>query len=58
MFSRPVFDLSQPIVSAVIGYFVLPVALMLLIANAAHAERIKDIAMVEGARSNQLIGFG
>ena len=58
MFSRPVFDLSQPFVSAVIGYFVLPVALMMLIANAAHAERIKDIAMVEGARSNQLIGFG
>ncbi len=58
MFSRPVSDLSQPIVNAVIGYFVLPVALMMLIANAAHAERIKDIAMVEGARSNQLIGFG
>ena len=58
MFSRPVFDLSQPFVSAVIGYFVLPVALMMLIANAAHAERIKDISMVEGARSNQLIGFG
>ena len=58
MFSRPVSDLSQPIVNAVIGYFVLPVALMMLIANAAYAERIKDIAMVEGARSNQLIGFG
>ncbi len=58
MFSRLVSDLSQPIVSAVIGYFVLPVALMMLIANAAQAERIKDIAMVEGARSNQLIGFG
>ena len=24
----------------------------------SHAERIKDIAMVEGARSNQLVGFG
>ena len=23
-----------------------------------HAERIKDIAMVEGARTNQLVGFG
>ena len=58
MFSRLVSDLSQPVVSAVVGYFVLPVALMMLIANAAQAERIKDIAMVEGARSNQLIGFG
>ena len=58
MFLRPVFDLSQLNVSAVIGYFVLPAVLMLLLANAAQAERIKDIAMVEGARSNQLIGFG
>ena len=58
MFSRPIFDLSQLNVSAVIGYFVLPLALTMLIANAAQAERIKDIAMVEGARSNQLIGFG
>ena len=58
MFSRPVFDLSQPIVSAVISYFLLPVALTLLIASAAQAERLKDIAMVEGARGNQLIGFG
>mgnify|MGYP002835100976 FL=1 len=58
MFSRPIFDLSQLSVSAVIGYFVLPLALTMLIANAAQAERIKDIAMVEGARSNQLIGFG
>ena len=27
-------------------------------AEIARAERIKDIAMVEGARSNQLVGFG
>jgi flagellar P-ring protein precursor FlgI len=26
--------------------------------SSAKAERIKDIAMVEGARSNQLVGFG
>ena len=31
---------------------------LLLSAERAHAERIKDIAMVEGARSNQLVGFG
>ena len=29
-----------------------------MLSNAAHAERIKDIAMVEGARTNQLIGYG
>lgn len=29
-----------------------------LVANTGHAERIKDIAMIEGARSNQLVGFG
>lgn len=34
--------------------------LMLLVAlvSTARAERIKDIAMVEGVRTNQLIGFG
>jgi len=29
-----------------------------MLSTAAHAERIKDIAMVEGARTNQLIGYG
>ena len=29
-----------------------------MLSNTAHAERIKDIAMVEGARTNQLIGYG
>ena len=29
-----------------------------VLSTAAHAERIKDIAMVEGARTNQLIGYG
>ncbi|MEE4204485.1 MAG: flagellar basal body P-ring protein FlgI [Halieaceae bacterium] len=29
-----------------------------VMAGATRAERIKDIAMVEGARSNQLVGFG
>jgi flagellar P-ring protein precursor FlgI len=32
--------------------------LALLAPSSAKAERIKDIAMVEGARSNQLVGFG
>lgn len=30
----------------------------IMLSNTAHAERIKDIAMVEGARTNQLIGYG
>ena len=29
-----------------------------MLSNVAQAERIKDIAMVEGARTNQLIGYG
>lgn len=29
-----------------------------IITNIAHADRIKDIAMLEGARENQLIGYG
>jgi flagellar P-ring protein precursor FlgI len=31
---------------------------MLLVAGAAQAERIKDIASVAGVRSNQLVGYG
>ncbi|MGD8176792.1 flagellar basal body P-ring protein FlgI [Marinimicrobium sp. ARAG 43.8] len=34
------------------------IALMLLMASASQAERIKDIATVAGVRSNQLIGYG
>jgi len=30
----------------------------LVVASAAHAERIKDIASVAGVRSNQLVGYG
>ena len=31
---------------------------LLTLSERSYAERIKDIAMVEGARSNQLVGFG
>lgn len=31
---------------------------LLLLANAAQAERIKDIASIAGVRSNQLVGYG
>ena len=58
MFKRSVFDLSKPFIAALIGYLVLLVALALVFPKEAQAERIKDIAMVEGARTNQLIGFG
>ena len=32
--------------------------LWLLLAPPAHAERLKDIASIQGVRSNQLIGYG
>jgi len=42
-----------------INIVVLLAALLLLaFAGAARAERIKDLAMLEGARTNQLVGFG
>ena len=58
MFKRSVFDLSKPIIATLIGYLVLLAALALVFPKDAQAERIKDISMVEGARTNQLIGFG
>lgn len=36
----------------------LAIGLALLAMNAAHAERIKDIASVAGVRHNQLVGYG
>ena len=45
--------------SRTINLLVLAAAMALLaFAGSVRAERIKDIAMIEGARSNQLIGFG
>lgn len=58
MLKRSLMHLSKPIFLTFIGYLALLVVLALALPKAAHAERIKDIAMVEGARSNQLIGFG
>jgi flagellar P-ring protein precursor FlgI len=34
------------------------VLLMLLLALPAHAERIKDLASIQGVRNNQLVGYG
>ena len=58
MLNRSLMHLSKPIFLTLIGYLALLAVLALALPKAAHAERIKDIAMVEGARSNQLIGFG
>ena len=34
------------------------IALLLAVATAARAERVKDLATVQGVRNNQLIGYG
>jgi flagellar P-ring protein precursor FlgI len=34
------------------------VAALLLSLSVAHAERIKDLASIQGVRANQLIGYG
>ena len=58
MLKRSLVHLSKPIFLTFLGYLALLAVLALALPKAAHAERIKDIAMVEGARTNQLIGFG
>ena len=58
MLKRSLLHLSKPIFLTLVGYLALLAVLALVLPKAAHAERIKDIAMVEGARTNQLIGFG
>jgi len=58
MLKRSLMHLSKPIFLTFMGYVALLLVLAFALPKAAHAERIKDIAMVEGARSNQLIGFG
>ena len=58
MLKRSLVHVSKPIFLTFVGYLALLAVLALALPKAAHAERIKDIAMVEGARTNQLIGFG
>ena len=53
-----VFTISKPILATLLGYGLIVIAMSLVVSQDAKAERIKDIAMVEGARTNQLIGFG
>ena len=58
MLKRSILKISKPVFVSAIAYLVLVLVLGAIVPNNAHAERIKDIAMVEGARSNQLVGFG
>src|SRR5688572_30356599 len=41
-----------------VGYFLLILCGFLLAIGNASAERIKDLASIQGVRSNQLIGYG
>lgn len=45
---------SRPLVFSVIAL----VVWMLICSAAANAERVKDLAQVQGVRSNQLVGYG
>ena len=58
MTKSDLFAISKPILTALLGYGLIVIILGMTVAQDAKAERIKDIAMVEGARTNQLIGFG
>ena len=40
------------------GMAILACAFLLLLSGVARAERIKDLASVQGVRSNQLVGYG
>src|SRR3954462_13520059 len=39
-------------------FFCLPLLLMMMLCSLAQAERLKDIATIQGVRQNQLIGYG
>jgi flagellar P-ring protein precursor FlgI len=47
-----------PINPQVVVASLLMLIALIMLSGPAQAERIKDIAMVEGARTNQLIGYG
>ena len=52
------FKMSRPYLFVALVCAALLGTISALSPTTAFAERIKDIAMVEGARSNQLVGFG
>lgn len=41
-----------------LALFVIGIAFAAVLAGAAHAARIKEVAAVQGVRSNQLVGYG
>ena len=41
-----------------VNKFKMILALLLLVSQAAYAERIKDLASIAGVRTNQLVGYG
>lgn len=63
MFHR--FSKAVPVISSFVSVFarygksyLFAALIMFVAAGAASAERIKDIASIQGVRSNQLIGYG
>ena len=55
-FSFPLRSSASSAVKAVV--FALLVCAVGMIAPAAHAQRVKDLATVQGVRDNQLVGYG
>src|SRR5690606_31978909 len=51
-------SLHRTMIRLVARFVVLPAALLAAVALPAHALRIKEIAAVQGVRSNQLSGYG
>lgn len=41
-----------------LGVIAVAAGLMILVSDPSHAARLKDIAKIEGVRSNQLVGYG
>ena len=48
----------RKIARAAIGLMLAALTMALFVATPLHAERIKDLASVQGVRANQLIGYG
>lgn len=53
-----VFSLPRNNFRRLVGQCLLAVALAVMGLGAVHAERIKDLASIQGVRENQLIGYG
>lgn len=40
------------------SFIILKILVLILVSGHAHAQRIKDVASIQGIRSNQLVGYG